>query len=45
MSKKPYTPPTVSNLGKIVVETKGWGGTMWEYAGKAPFGAKTPPKE
>jgi hypothetical protein len=37
MEKKPYTPPTVTNLGSIVIETKGFGGETWEYNSRHPW--------
>jgi hypothetical protein len=30
MEKKPYTPPTITEHGNAVQETKGFGGTNWE---------------
>jgi hypothetical protein len=47
MEKKPYTPPTVSNLGSIVVETKGFGGVQYEFSGRSSVlpGNKRPTKE
>ncbi|MGH7447836.1 MAG: hypothetical protein ACREK1_02225 [Longimicrobiales bacterium] len=30
MQKKPYTPPTITEHGKAVEQTKGFGGTNWE---------------
>jgi hypothetical protein len=35
MSKKPYTKPTVVDLGDAVKQTKGWGGKCWESWGSA----------
>jgi hypothetical protein len=37
MEKKPYTPPTITKFGKIVEETKGYGGVMWELQGLASY--------
>lgn len=44
MEKKPYTPPTVTNFGSIVVETKGFGGVMWEFQGLASYQINGAPK-
>lgn len=30
MDKKPYTPPTITEHGDAVKETKGFGGHIWE---------------
>lgn len=30
MEKKPYTPPTITEHGKVVEQTKGMGGEIWE---------------
>ena len=30
MDKKPYTPPTITEHGDAVKETKGFGGEFWE---------------
>jgi len=35
MSKKPYTKPTVIDLGDAVKQTKGWSGICWESFGTA----------
>jgi hypothetical protein len=35
MSRKPYTKPTVIDLGDAVKQTKGWGGKCWETFGTA----------
>jgi len=35
MSRKPYTKPTVIDLGDAVKQTKGWGGKCWESFGTA----------
>lgn len=37
MEKKSYTPPTVTKFGKIVEETKGWGGLQWEFHGLTSY--------
>lgn len=34
--KKPYTPPTVTNHGKVVEETKGVTSYSWEVFGNQP---------
>lgn len=34
--KKPYTPPVVTDHGKIVEETKGVTSTSWEVFGNRP---------
>ncbi len=34
--KKPYTPPTLTEYGKVEKETKGLGGSMWEVYGNQP---------
>lgn len=31
--KKPYTPPTLTEYGKVEEETKGLGGNTWEVYG------------
>lgn len=31
--KKPYTPPTLTQYGKVEQETKGTGGAYWEVYG------------
>jgi len=30
MQKKPYVPPTITEHGNVVKETKGMGGKYWE---------------
>lgn len=30
MEKKPYTPPTITEHGDAVKQTKGFGGEFWE---------------
>jgi len=34
--KKPYTPPTLTEHGKVEKETKGLGGNTWEVYGARP---------
>lgn len=36
MQKKPYTPPTVTEHGNAVRETKGFGGEFWEVGNPRP---------
>jgi hypothetical protein len=44
MSKKPYTAPTVVDLGDAVKQTKGWGGKCWESFGSA-YGPPLPQQD
>lgn len=41
MQKKPYTPPTVTDMGDAIEKTKGMSGDCWEYFGNSPG---TPPR-
>ncbi len=34
--KKPYTPPTLTEYGKVEKETKGLAGSLWEVYGQRP---------
>jgi hypothetical protein len=36
MEKKPYTPPTITEHGSAVNETKGFGGEYWEMMNPRP---------
>ena len=36
MEKKPYTPPTITEHGDAVKETKGFGGDFWEIMSRKP---------
>lgn len=42
MSKKPYTKPTIVDLGNAVEETKGISGVCWEFRGHQ-YGPLEPP--
>ena len=37
--KKPYTPPVVTDHGKVTEQTKGITGTAWEVYGHQPADA------
>jgi hypothetical protein len=36
MQKKPYTPPTITEHGKVIEQTKGVGGRYWEVINPKP---------
>lgn len=36
MEKKPYTPPTITEHGDAVKQTKGFGGPYWEMMSPRP---------
>jgi hypothetical protein len=44
MEKKPYSPPTITEHGDAVRETKGFGGTNWEPM-SVRFGSGVDPEE
>jgi hypothetical protein len=44
MDKKPYSPPTVTELGDAVEKTKGVSGRNWEFWGTM-WGSPPPPPD
>jgi hypothetical protein len=36
MEKKAYTPPTITEQGPVVEQTKGLGGKYWEFLNPKP---------